>query len=158
VGAVIAAAVTAGITYYVVKQSNERTTKDAIVAEIGDLSSSAIVSAQSVANRTELVGVRDPRERHRIIQQGFNQSLGNWARGSGKLAGELQAYFGTHLVQRWFFYSDRIEDYVLLSAAPPPKTNPKLYSDRENVVNRLRAAVEAGVAEPWTLSGTGRGC
>lgn len=28
VGAVIAAAVTAGITYYVVKQSNERTTKD----------------------------------------------------------------------------------------------------------------------------------
>jgi len=150
VGAVVAAAVTAGITYYVVKQSNERTTKDAIVAEIGDLSSSAIVSAQSVANRTELVGIRDPGEKHRIIQQGFTQSQGNWARGSGKLAGELQAYFGPQLVQRWFVYSDRMEDYILLSAEPTTKKHPKLYSDRANVARRLRKAVAKFVAEPST--------
>jgi hypothetical protein len=119
-GAAVVAVASAAITYFVAKPDpgiklRELTAKSAIADKIGEYSATAVISAQSVANRSVLTGAEDPAQ---AFQLAYDTHLAEWKAKSTAVGSEIEAEVGDDLARRWGDFSGVVLDYYRLSADP----------------------------------------
>lgn len=132
-GAVISAWLVPAFTRQWQDRQKEREIKVALVSDIGDSTSDALVTSQYVANRAFPGGNG---------QAEYNRFTLDWARRSAQIEAKLRAYFPDNpLVDDWHEYSIVVQnDFYLLTGG----------SGKAEAVRTVRQYVESlpGVLEP----------
>jgi hypothetical protein len=133
-GGLVVACVAAAITY-IIARTNEQpdAAHQQLFADVNEYVPAAVVAAQALANREgDLVGITDPKERHRLFQSAFDANRRKWQTNSAEVAGLIRANLGD-LQASWSELDRTVSDYLALNADP--------NTERGERIARLQEAV-----------------